>query len=263
MANQAHPALNQEEYIIAGIGGTGVLLMMVAGMVNAFGTTEEILGLGLTQIALIGLVLVAIAAVLWLALLRPWQDFDDLTTPYYTGHDHDHHDQHDAAEDLELIEGIGAKIKELLAAKHITSFKQLAASHADDLQGILKAEGIHTADPSTWAKQAQFIVDGDVQGFEAYKEQVVRGQAIDDLTIIEGIGPKVKEALLAAGINTFKQIATAQAEDLVRIVKEEAGVRMVGDAATWAKQAQFIVDGDIPGLKAYQEKLVGGREPEA
>jgi hypothetical protein len=50
------------------------------------------------------------------------------------------------------------------------------------------------------------------------------------------------------------------AADLLRVVKD-AGVRIVGDAATWAKQAQYLVNNDPDGLKAYQERLVGGREP--
>lgn len=83
----------------------------------------------------------------------------------------------------------------------------------------------------------------------------------DDLKTIEGIGPKVESALKESGITTFAQLATMSADDLVRIVKEEKGVRIVGDAATWAKQAQFLVDGDEAGLQAYQDRLVGGREP--
>jgi large subunit ribosomal protein L27 len=84
----------------------------------------------------------------------------------------------------------------------------------------------------------------------------------DKLTAIEGIGPKVQEALYTGGITTFAQLAATSAEDLIRIVKVEGKVRIVGDAATWPKQAQFIVNGDQDGLKAYQDRLVSGREVE-
>lgn len=83
----------------------------------------------------------------------------------------------------------------------------------------------------------------------------------DNLTVIEGIGPKTQAALNNSGITTYAQIASASAEDLHRIVKVENNVQIVGDAATWPKQAQYLVDGDAEGLKAYQDKLVGGREP--
>ncbi len=85
----------------------------------------------------------------------------------------------------------------------------------------------------------------------------------DDLTVIEGIGKKSAEALYSAGITTFAQLAATSGDDLYRIVKVEGGVQIVGDAATWPKQAQFLVDGDTDGLKAYQDRLVGGRESEA
>lgn len=86
--------------------------------------------------------------------------------------------------------------------------------------------------------------------------------APDDLTKIEGVGPKVQEALNKAGIFTFAQVAGMTGQELYQIVKVEQGVRIVGDAATWSKQAQFFVDGDMAGLKRYQAKLIGGREPE-
>jgi large subunit ribosomal protein L27 len=83
----------------------------------------------------------------------------------------------------------------------------------------------------------------------------------DNLTAIEGIGPKTQAALYSSGITTYAQVASTSAEELLRIVKEEHNVHLVGDASTWPKQAQFLVDGDAEGLKAYQGRLVGGREP--
>lgn len=90
----------------------------------------------------------------------------------------------------------------------------------------------------------------------------VKGATKDNLRLVEGIGPKVEEALHKAGIKTFAQLAEMSSADLERIVKVEGGVRIVGDAATWPKQAQYVVKGDMEGLKAYQDKLVGGREVE-
>lgn len=96
---------------------------------------------------------------------------------------------------------------------------------------------------------------------KAAKAPAGAGAGADDLQRIEGIGPKVKKALYDAGINTFAQLAALSGEELTRIVKTEGRVNIVGDAATWPKQAQLIVDGDEEGLKVYQDRLVGGREP--
>ncbi|MCL4248798.1 MAG: 50S ribosomal protein L27 [Anaerolineae bacterium] len=91
------------------------------------------------------------------------------------------------------------------------------------------------------------------------KKAKAEGQ--DDLKRIEGIGPKVEKTLNAAGITTFAQVAEMSADDLYRIVKVEGKVNIVGDAATWPKQAKLLAAGDEDGLKAYQDRLVGGREP--
>lgn len=85
----------------------------------------------------------------------------------------------------------------------------------------------------------------------------------DDLTKIEGLGPKSAQALTAAGVTTFAQIAALSAEALEDIVKVKGGVRVLdGQTKTWPKQAQFLVDGDEAGFKKYTDHLVGGREPD-
>ncbi len=85
----------------------------------------------------------------------------------------------------------------------------------------------------------------------------------DDLTVIEGLGPKSAQALTAAGITTYAQIAAASAEELEDAVKVKGGVRVLdGQTKTWPKQAQFLVDGDEAGFKKYTDHLVGGREPD-
>ena len=81
----------------------------------------------------------------------------------------------------------------------------------------------------------------------------------DDLTKVEGIGPKYAEALIAAGISTYADVAKASEEDFQKAA-EAAEMNMAASMATWAKQAQYLVDGDEEGLKAYQDELDGGRE---
>jgi len=85
----------------------------------------------------------------------------------------------------------------------------------------------------------------------------------DELTTIEGLGPKSAQALHAAGVTTFAQIASSTAEELEDIVKVKGGVRVLdGQTKTWPKQAQLLVDGDEAGFKKYTDHLVGGREPD-
>ena len=81
----------------------------------------------------------------------------------------------------------------------------------------------------------------------------------DDLTRIEGIGPKIRDILAEKRIKTFKKLASTKAKRLQTILAE-AGPRFKGrDASTWAEQAQLAADGKWDRLKKLQAKLDGGR----
>jgi large subunit ribosomal protein L21 len=83
----------------------------------------------------------------------------------------------------------------------------------------------------------------------------------DDLTRIEGIGPKVSKALIAAGIPTFEALSKTKVEDIQKILTD-AGLRMM-DASTWPEQAKLAADGNWDALKKLQDNLSGGRKASA
>lgn len=80
---------------------------------------------------------------------------------------------------------------------------------------------------------------------------------LDDLTRIEGIGPKFRDALLNAGITTFVKLADTSNKDLEAIVKG-AGLRRPGSMHTWAEQATYLANGDMEGFEALTAQLKGG-----
>jgi len=82
----------------------------------------------------------------------------------------------------------------------------------------------------------------------------------DDLTILEGIGPKIAQALVAAGYDTFAKVAAASMDDF-REALEAGGVNFAPSAESWAEQASFAAKGDMDGLQALQDRLVSGRYP--
>jgi len=77
----------------------------------------------------------------------------------------------------------------------------------------------------------------------------------DDLTKIEGIGPKIAEVLKANGITTFAELAEAKDEDVQEMIKDVPGNHK---ADTWNEQAALARDGKWDELKELQEKLDGG-----
>ena len=81
----------------------------------------------------------------------------------------------------------------------------------------------------------------------------------DDLKQIEGIGPKINDALIAAGIDTFVKLEAASEESL-KAALETAGLRFAPSLGTWAEQSGFLVRGDEAGFKALTDSLTAGRK---
>jgi uncharacterized membrane protein HdeD (DUF308 family) len=78
-----------------------------------------------------------------------------------------------------------------------------------------------------------------------------------DLTLIEGIGPKTAEALAAAGVNNYADLAHMTPEQVHAIVKD-AGIS--ADPSTWPEQARLAAEGKMDELQALQDRLQGGRK---
>ena len=79
----------------------------------------------------------------------------------------------------------------------------------------------------------------------------------DDLTRVEGIGPKISGLLQEAGIVTFQQLAGRDPDALREMLREE-GLPFI-DPSTWPEQAALAAVGAWDGLEALQDELSGGR----
>ena len=89
------------------------------------------------------------------------------------------------------------------------------------------------------------------------KAETVKPSEMDDLTKIEGIGPKIAEALAANEITTFEQLANADVELVQTFINDIKGNH---EAGTWPQQARMAADGKWEELKAWQDELDGGKE---
>ena len=122
-----------------------------------------------------------------------------------------------------------------------------------------KAGGAETAEAPvvvTKAAVAEVAVEyTEAEVIETETEDKVIVAAVDDLEIVEGIGPKTAEALAAAGITTFAQLAESNADALREII---SGISSK-DPETWPQQAAMARDGKMEELKAWQDELNGGK----
>ena len=106
-------------------------------------------------------------------------------------------------------------------------------------------------------KEEKTVVEKKEAKAKAATKAKAKSEA-DDLTRIEGIGPKVSKTLQAAGISTFKALAKAKSDDVQEILND-AGLTMM-DASTWPQQAKLAAKGDWDGLEKLKDELSGGRE---
>jgi predicted flap endonuclease-1-like 5' DNA nuclease len=176
-----------------------------------------------------------------------------------------------AVDDLTIIEGIGPKIAELLNQQGIRTFEELANTNVDRLREYLKAGGprFQMADPSNWPRQARLAAKGDWQGLATVKAQLTGGvrkpvaekpQPDDDLTRIEGIGPKIDALLKENGIRTFAQLAKTDTDSLRAILSKGGPGFQSAAAESWSEQARLAADRAWDELRVLQERLNAGRE---
>lgn len=80
----------------------------------------------------------------------------------------------------------------------------------------------------------------------------------DDLTVVEGIGPKINDLFKDNGIKTFADLAK-QTVPQMRAVLDKGGARYrIANPATWAQQADLAAKNQWADLKKLQDELSGG-----
>ena len=80
----------------------------------------------------------------------------------------------------------------------------------------------------------------------------------NDLTIVEGIGPKINELFHNNGIKTFAELANSS-EPQMRAILDTGGSRFrIANPSTWAQQAALAAENKWAELKSLQNKLSGG-----
>ena len=82
----------------------------------------------------------------------------------------------------------------------------------------------------------------------------------EDLTILQGVGPKINELMKANGVKTFADIARSSVPDLQKVLAAGGQLSRLANPETWPRQAQFAVDNRWADLKAYQDQL-GRKSP--
>jgi predicted flap endonuclease-1-like 5' DNA nuclease len=84
----------------------------------------------------------------------------------------------------------------------------------------------------------------------------------DDLTVIEGIGPKIQMLLNQYGISTYRHLAEADVVRLKEILAAAGPQLAMHDPGTWPSQASLAANDQWDTLKSVQGFLKGGKKPD-
>jgi predicted flap endonuclease-1-like 5' DNA nuclease len=116
-----------------------------------------------------------------------------------------------------------------------------------------KAAPKAAATPKPAAPQTAAVID-----LAAAKKAGFALKNANDLTVVEGIGPKINELFNNAGVKTFAQLAK-QTVPQMRKVLDDGGSRFrIANPSTWAQQAALAAENKWEELKKLQDKLSGG-----
>ena len=171
-------------------------------------------------------------------------------------------------DNLTKISGITTKLESQLKENGIKSFTDLRDT---DSQTLVKALNISKSDAITeeaqfWPHQASLAAKGDWKKLSEYQsflkrshDRVENTQIIDhnknydDLTKIEGIGPKIEEILNSNNINTYKLLMKSDRDTLKSHLDQEGSRFDKNEPETWPLQAGMAERGEWEELKIYQE----------
>lgn len=84
----------------------------------------------------------------------------------------------------------------------------------------------------------------------------------DDLTVIEGIGPKIQMLLNQFDIKTYRQLTEADVVRLKEILATAGPQLAMHDPGTWPSQANLAANDQWDTLKSVQGFLKGGKKPD-
>ncbi len=86
------------------------------------------------------------------------------------------------------------------------------------------------------------------------------GIKLNDLKIVEGIGPKIAQILNDNGINSWVELADASPEKIKEFLTEAGPRFQMANPGSWPKQARMAADGEWEALKKWQDEHDHGRE---
>ncbi len=202
MAVPVRRKLTETESTLAFLIGGGLTLIILAFLLASAQAGAGFDGSRLVFLIYLGALFIVVGVVAWMIMVHPSKNFDNWSTPLYTGHEHDEPHAETPADhapvvaaqpvaqaapahpvaqtvstskndDLEIIEGIGPKIAAVLKNVGIHTFADLAARQPADVEHIVRDAGVRmVGHADSWIAQAKLAAEGKMAELTEYQHQL-------------------------------------------------------------------------------------------
>jgi predicted flap endonuclease-1-like 5' DNA nuclease len=139
------------------------------------------------------------------------------------------------------VEALNAQIAQLQSAT-----AEIPALHATIAHLERENAGPATAD------------EGPDLDIESAAATLGRRITMDDLTVVEGIGPKIADILGAGGISTWRDLAATDHRDITTLLGAAGPSFQIHDPGTWPEQACLLAFGRWEEFARLTRELDGG-----
>jgi predicted flap endonuclease-1-like 5' DNA nuclease len=130
---------------------------------------------------------------------------------------------------------------------------------AQSVATVPVAPGAPENPPATMHDAPETMHDAETFDLGAAAAAIGKPIVADDLTVVEGIGPKIAELCHGIGITTWSDLAETEVS-LLRTMLNDAGQRFKAhDPSSWPQQAALLAVGAWDDFAALAERLDGGR----
>jgi len=98
--------------------------------------------------------------------------------------------------------------------------------------------------------------------FDGGAAKLVYGKKIkqDDLTVVEGIGPKISGLFNNFDVKTWKDLSECTVDKCQEVLDSGGERYKIHNPGTWPRQAKLAYEGKWEELKKWQDSLDGGKE---
>ncbi len=171
-------------------------------------------------------------------------------------------------DDLTKLSGIDSDIQSALKKEGINSFTDLRDIKRQILKKIQENSPklrANKKEVETWPHQASLAAKGDWKKLKEYQDFIQRAQIAsqnvlqtkpdnaDDLTVVEGVGPKIEEILNNNNIYTFNQLSNTDSMILKKYIVDVDARFENNETESWPHQAAMAEKGQWDELNIYQE----------